>query len=823
MTAPLHVDALLAETRWLSGLARQLVGSGADADDLVQETLRSAWERPPASARSPRAWLRAVMQSRGLDARRARLARIRRERAAWREVAAPSTLDVVAKAELHRRLVRLVMALEEPHRTCLLLRFFEDLPPRAIARRLGVPVATVHSRLQRALARVRARWTEANGTGGLLALLPLLPRRGPILLPMGVTLVNATAKLALVAVVVALAALVWSWSTSAPPAAVGPSARAAASSPAAAGDPVAAAGPAVVDLQRTEVAPPSAAAAPEEPSAPAALRGRVVDVHGIGLGGVGLALGGADPDAAPVARSDAGGAFELPMPVAADTVVAADPRWATVLAGSTRVQRGNPSTVVVAPRIALAGRVVDGDGRPLPGAAVAVHLPQHLGADLDLLLDFSVSVAWRATCAADGRFRLRDVPAVAAGQLSATLGGYTPRFVALPAATTELVELVLDRPQGSSTLVEGVVVDVWGAAVAGARVGAGGAVARSDARGAFTLDLQGRHLDRITAVAKGMQPAVFEPERGADGAAVWPQRVLLRLGPPPRSITGRVVDAAGAPTPGAKVWIADPLVVGVDGDAVLAESLLARPDDAGRPFWAFAVADAAGAFRIDGLRDRAYELRALDPATLLAVTRPGVAAGSDGVELQLAGATWPELRGRVVAHDGTPIADVQVKLQRPALEVQVPGGTRDEWAVGAAVRTGADGAFAFRLVPTAGVEVFALGDCIQFAGAMLTPEVDPVAFTLVVDRRVHLQVEVAPPADRVDRVQVLDADGRPMLLRVMRGQTAHTGRSAAVLDGRTEVLSLGEGAAAAVFLRDDREVGRLPVQLRIGQVNRLRY
>ena len=53
----------------------------------------------------------------------------------------------------------------------------------------------------------------------------------------------------------------------------------------------------------------------------------------------------------------------------------------------------------------------------------------------------------------------------------------------------ELLELVLDRPEVGTAVVEGFVVDALGALVAGARVSAGGAVSRTDDRGAFTIDL----------------------------------------------------------------------------------------------------------------------------------------------------------------------------------------------------------------------------------------------------------------------------------------------------------------------------------------------
>jgi hypothetical protein len=87
----------------------------------------------------------------------------------------------------------------------------------------------------------------------------------------------------------------------------------------------------------------------------------------------------------------------------------------------------------------------------------------------------------------------------------------------------------------------------------------------------------------------------------------------------------------------------------------------------------------------------------------------------------------------------------------------------------------------------------------------------------------HLQVELAPPVDRATHARVLDRDGKAMLLRVMRGESAHTNRTALILDGRSEVLSLGEGAVVVVFLRDGDEIGRMPVTLAAGEVNVVRF
>ncbi|MCA8973466.1 MAG: carboxypeptidase regulatory-like domain-containing protein, partial [Planctomycetes bacterium] len=510
---------------------------------------------------------------------------------------------------------------------------------------------------------------------------------------------------------------------------------------------------------------------------------------------------------------------------AAGSIVSTDPRWATALAGSTRVPDLAQSTVVVAPRVELSGRVVDTDGRPLAGAVVQVHLPSHFGAEFGIVLDYSVRVSWKASCDQDGRFVLHDVAAVAQAQLSATLGGYLPRFIELPASSPAELELVLVRPGVGAAKIAGLVVDESDALVADARVSAGGAVSRTDERGAFTIDLSnGETLGRITAVAKGMQPAVLVPDGDANGRTVWPARVVLRLGPPPLSITGRVLDRNRRPIEGVRVWVDDPTVVGFDGETtMLAETFLGRED---RPFWAFVVTDGSGTFRLDGLLDRAYVVRALDPVTLRAVTREGVPAGGNGVDLQLAAATFPELRGRIVARDGAPLAGITVKLTRPALSVRIPGhpdSSMFEWASSAAVQTDRAGEFAFADVPTEGVTVTASGETILVAYGEIVPGIDPLAFELKVERRMHLQVEVGAPADRADEIQVLDATDRPMLLVIMRGGARTQRFRFALLDGRSEVLTLGEDGRNVVLLKHGVEVGRMPVQLQAGQVNTIRF
>src|SRR5262249_21957009 len=130
-------------------------------------------------------------------------------------------------AESARALVDLVLELEEPVRSTILLRYGEELAPRAIAERLGVPARTVESRLRRGLARLRERWRARfeRDEGRALAVLARLARSSPphvsgpgtAVLPatLGVLLVNT--KLALGVLLIAVCGGVfWLWNERGP-------------------------------------------------------------------------------------------------------------------------------------------------------------------------------------------------------------------------------------------------------------------------------------------------------------------------------------------------------------------------------------------------------------------------------------------------------------------------------------------------------------------------------------------------------------------------------------------------------------------------------
>src|SRR5262245_3764586 len=170
-------EALLTHVEWVRRLARLLVANVHDADDVEQETWRQALERPPRTSTSLGRWFAAVARNVARKRVRGQEARERNElsAAASASAAAGAAHDVTARAELHRRVVDAVLALEELYRAPLLLRFFDDLSANEVAQRLGVPVETARTRIKRGLALLRARLGAEFGSDGAAGIATLLP------------------------------------------------------------------------------------------------------------------------------------------------------------------------------------------------------------------------------------------------------------------------------------------------------------------------------------------------------------------------------------------------------------------------------------------------------------------------------------------------------------------------------------------------------------------------------------------------------------------------------------------------------------------------
>lgn len=151
-----EIETLLAEAPWLARLARSLTGSAAEADDIVQDTYAVALRSPPSVDRPVRPWLRTVAVNLVRMRRRGRARRGSNESVAEIQAEPVRTpAELLERAELERRLAELVIGLDEPFRSTVLLRYREGLSAEQIGRQLGIPAATVRSRLKTALDRLR--------------------------------------------------------------------------------------------------------------------------------------------------------------------------------------------------------------------------------------------------------------------------------------------------------------------------------------------------------------------------------------------------------------------------------------------------------------------------------------------------------------------------------------------------------------------------------------------------------------------------------------------------------------------------------------------
>lgn len=132
------------------------------AEELAQEVFLTLHQHL-ASLESPEHvlfWLRRVTSNRAVD-----VARRRQRRPMVSLDDAPEPVAVTREGDplLGTALRKLIAALPEKARMVVILRYQEDLDPTEIARILEVPVGTVKSQLQRALALLREKLSRKLG------------------------------------------------------------------------------------------------------------------------------------------------------------------------------------------------------------------------------------------------------------------------------------------------------------------------------------------------------------------------------------------------------------------------------------------------------------------------------------------------------------------------------------------------------------------------------------------------------------------------------------------------------------------------------------
>lgn len=194
-----NLDDLLVHASWARALAQELVADSSAADDLLQDAWVAALERPPRHAENLRGWLTAVIRNLARSRGRSRSRREAREARIALKLSqeAPSSLDLASKVETQRRLASAVLSLDEPYRSTVILRFYEELNASQIAARLGIAPSTARWRIKVGLDDLRRRFDRDFGgdRGAWIAL--LTPIAGPGLDPHSETIATATTLLSM--------------------------------------------------------------------------------------------------------------------------------------------------------------------------------------------------------------------------------------------------------------------------------------------------------------------------------------------------------------------------------------------------------------------------------------------------------------------------------------------------------------------------------------------------------------------------------------------------------------------------------------------------
>jgi RNA polymerase sigma-70 factor (ECF subfamily) len=838
--APTPIETLLAHEAWLRRIIVELVDE-QEADDILQETWAAALRSGPLRLLSARGWLRRVAENLARQHHRRSSRRRKRETmAAQPEESAPAA-DIVARLQAHQRVAQAVTSLPEPYRTAVLLRFFEDLPPRSIARRLGLPGSTVRTRIERGLQMLRGR-LESGDVRALAALI-LTPRLGEAAPAAGlgaaattlathVTTMASTHKAASAAVLIALFGL-GAWGTA--------SIYISGPDPAAAAQPVGA-------RSTTGAAAPEPAAivrhvAMAEPAIPAAdrpkvrgrVRGRVLDPKGAPLAAVPLVLVATphgvivhgtslqpreDASAEPVATSGDSGAFTFTTDLRHGQLLATGGfvTIRTFLPPPSERER-KEALVIAARRIQATGTVVDWLGLPISGVTVAARLDGLVA--MDIPLDHASERGLPATVTDRlGRFTLADLPHLPELALEFHKDGYrTARRYELEADAELRIELRSDG--GKAWRVHGTVVDEAGRLVPGATVFFHQKREQTGRFGEFSIESRFLTAEsRLLAGLPGRQIAA-RPDLVAKLLEKPHSRitdVVLRLGGPALAAAGQILASDGQPVPGMVVTLLDARTVStfhtVEDFVAGKASKLANIGKT--PAKIDARTDADGRFRLDGLQPRTYRLRIFDPGSL-AGTTVTVEAGTEDLIVRLPPADRRTIQGIVHGKSGAPIAGVRVTwglatFRSASFSLFAPGGSTE---------TDAGGHFTLAGIPPGDAELSLGGPSIVDRRYPLRGLPDAAEVRIETLARCRFRVEIE--AAQAQRIRMLDGAGEVLELKRRAGQISYSGDSWSVKRHRTPVLEVSEAAHTLVILSEDRELARHRVVLDPSRVEVLRH
>ena len=155
--------------RWsgrLLALIVQILVDRAQSEEVLQEVFLEIWRTAPAfspSRGSARAWAVTMARRRAIDrVRSSQAAKNREDR--WHDYLPDMDLTVQAVEDriVGQEVRRALDAVGEPQRSTLVMAYFTGLTHTEIARRTGVPLGTVKTRIRNGIARLRKEMGTAS-------------------------------------------------------------------------------------------------------------------------------------------------------------------------------------------------------------------------------------------------------------------------------------------------------------------------------------------------------------------------------------------------------------------------------------------------------------------------------------------------------------------------------------------------------------------------------------------------------------------------------------------------------------------------------------
>lgn len=755
---------------------------------------------------------------------------------AGRQVA-PDVSETVERAELAQRLYGAILALPEPTRDAVLLRHVDDLPPREIAARLEVPVATVKKRIERGLAQLRQELESEYGSDGqwAVAFLPLA----------GWDAINPAAKsvlgfvgaaTALVAAIGVAHALRGSGPLDREPVQGGRLARAeAAETPSVELDHVDTGGG-----PRTSDAPPRdpAAGADDDTAAlqadtPSGLELLVVDANGAPLPDVAFEWSGPrrgdalrrglrleDPGVL-IIRTDASGILASEdIAQSAEVFGALQPVSRRMVVLDVGRDAGGRDVAVVVPAVRLAGVVIDPVTKePIAGASYAVAATASALTTLDLRLAANYrDGTWGSHSGENasrtdefGRFELDRVPTHPDFALQVVRKGDSGvKSLAVPPGDdlAMVIEAFRERPAAVEPRVFGRVFRHDGSPCAGAIVYLGQDWVRADETGEFKHGAPAGGGALIATVRGGGFVVGPEPDwsQARTEAGAGPYDLVL----PERmaSLYGQVVDPEGRPLRGLHVFLVDGTSMG-RSSRVFERAVEPTP---GGYTVEVAATDGRGVFGFRRVQDRPYLVRVVDPRTRSVQTYPDVPTSTPLERLVFdPRAASRTVRGSIVDHFARPVADAEVAISICTLD----GRGFSHSMRGNRTRSDATGRFELEGVPRRGVEVdvwmpSAEGGSIAKWSSPAEDVEDEVR--IVLDLDCEIVVRSSRPRESLDRIHWENVNGDVLSIRTISSGVIHHRSVVPRRDNGTFPLCVvPQSATTLVLRRGDDILERVPV------------